>query len=128
MTNEPAEVVSTYTGFKRNLLYAIAALGGTPDTDVEKRPYGLGIKRKVESWYGEQINHGRLYPNLDQLADDGFVSVADHDRRTNAYALTDAGVDAIVAYHTTVIGPALQEAGVFEDVIPPEIVDSGVLA
>lgn len=108
MTTTQTETIAGYTGFKRDLLYAIAALGGTPDAPVAERPYGLGIKRKVESWYGIEVNHGRLYPNLDDLVADGFVKVDDHDKRTNAYALTDDGVDAIVAYHSDVVVEAVQ--------------------
>lgn len=108
MTTTQTETIAGYTGFKRDLLYAIAAEGGTPDAPVAERPYGLGIKRKVESWYGVEVNHGRLYPNLDDLVDDGFVDADTHDKRTNAYALTDDGVEAIVAYHSDVVVEAVQ--------------------
>jgi len=46
--------------FQRDLLYCIAGLDGS---------YGLGIKRAVEDYGDTEINHGRLYPNLDTLVD-----------------------------------------------------------
>jgi len=54
-------------------------------------PHGLAIKQTLDARYGETVNHGRLYPNLDDLIDDGLVEKFQADRRTNQYALTDAG-------------------------------------
>jgi len=126
--NTTTHTIAGYTGFKRNVLYAIAAKGGTPDADPMACPYGLSIKRRLETWYGVEVNHGRLYPNLDAVVDDGFVTKHAQDKRTNGYRLTQAGIDAIVAYHTDVVGAALQEAGVFADVVPPEVVDAAATA
>ena len=36
------------------------------------------------------VNHGRLYQNLDMLVEDGWVSKGKKDQRTNAYATTTA--------------------------------------
>jgi len=71
------------TGFKRDLLEAIRRL----DNDGETT-YGLAIKREVERVYGEDIHHGRLYPNLDDLVDAGLIEKGQLDRRTNEYQLT----------------------------------------
>lgn len=60
--------------------------------------YGLAIKRQLEDYYGEDINHGRLYPNLDSLVEDGLVDKSELDKRTNEYAITDEGQDALTAY------------------------------
>lgn len=55
-------------------------------------PHGLGIKAKLEEVYGEQeINHGRLYPNLDDLVEKGLVEKGSLDDRTNSYTLTRRG-------------------------------------
>jgi DNA-binding PadR family transcriptional regulator len=59
-------------------------------------PYGLEIKHPLEADHGE-VNHGRLYPNLDGLADDGLVEKGELDKRTNSYELTDAGRDLLEA-------------------------------
>jgi DNA-binding PadR family transcriptional regulator len=53
--------------------------------------YGLGVKRSLEAYYGEEINHGRLYPNLDTLVNKDLVAKSERDRRTNEYALTTRG-------------------------------------
>ena len=70
------------TGFQRDLLYVIA--------DLEE-PKGLAIKDELEGYYGTEINHGRLYPNLDSLVEKGLVEKGQIDRRTNSYALTARG-------------------------------------
>jgi DNA-binding PadR family transcriptional regulator len=70
------------TGFQRDLLYCIAGAD---------EPYGLGIKRKLEEYGGTEVNHGRLYPNLDTLIEKGYVEKSSIDKRTNSYELTDAG-------------------------------------
>jgi len=70
------------TGFQRDLLYVIA---GRED------PHGLAIKEELEEYYGTEIHHGRLYPNLDTLVEKGPVEKGNLDRRTNYYALTRRG-------------------------------------
>lgn len=73
------------TAFQKNILTVLA----------EKPRYGLAIKRELESYYDEEVNHGRLYPNLDDLVADGFVEKSALDKRTNEYGLTDAGLEAV---------------------------------
>jgi len=75
-----------YTGFQRDLLYIIAGAD---------RPHGLAVKELAEDYYPEAINHGRLYPNLDTLVDDGLVDKQSRDRRTNVYVLTKRGQEVI---------------------------------
>lgn len=53
--------------------------------------YGLAIKRGLEDIYGEDVNHGRLYPNLDELTDAGLVEKGEIDDRTNSYRVTERG-------------------------------------
>jgi DNA-binding PadR family transcriptional regulator len=74
------------TGFQRDLLYVIASL---------EMPSGQGIKEKMEESTNMELNHGRLYPNLDVLVDKGLVDQGDLDRRTNYYQLTESGVQAL---------------------------------
>lgn len=62
----------------------------------EEPRYGLAIKRELEGYYESEVNHGRLYPNLDNLVEMGLVEKSELDKRTNEYALTEAGHDAIV--------------------------------
>ena len=74
------------TGFQRDLLYVI---GGNDE------PHGLAIKDEMEDYYEAAIHHGRLYPNLDTLVENGLVEKGSLDRRTNYYALTSAGEDTL---------------------------------
>ncbi|MFB6110417.1 MAG: helix-turn-helix transcriptional regulator [Halodesulfurarchaeum sp.] len=74
------------TGFQRDLLTVIAGLS---------EPNGLEIKSEMEEYYESTINHGRLYPNLDALVDRGLIEKTKQDERTNAYTLTQAGLDLL---------------------------------
>ncbi len=70
------------TGFQRDLLYVIAGAD---------QPSGQDVKEDVEQYYTAEINHGRLYPNLDTLVNKKLVEKGQLDRRTNYYAITDDG-------------------------------------
>ncbi|WP_066385424.1 PadR family transcriptional regulator [Halalkalicoccus paucihalophilus] len=72
---------SELTAFQQNILTVLA----------EEPQYGLAIKRELEDYYDSEINHGRLYPNLDDLVQRGFVAKSELDKRTNQYKLTDEG-------------------------------------
>ncbi|TMT80260.1 PadR family transcriptional regulator [Haloterrigena sp. H1] len=74
------------TGFQRDLLYVIAGAD---------QPSGQDIKDEIEQYYSSEINHGRLYPNLDTVVNKGLVEKGQLDRRTNYYAITDEGEQAI---------------------------------
>jgi DNA-binding PadR family transcriptional regulator len=74
------------TGFQRDILYTIAG---------QTEPHGLAIKDELEEYYGSEIHHGRLYPNLDDLVDAGLVEKGTHDQRTNRYELTEEGWQAL---------------------------------
>lgn len=71
------------TAFQRDVLYVIAGLGD--------EPHGLAIKDVLEEYYEGEINHGRLYPNLDDLVDEGLIEKGTIDRRTNSYTLSEEG-------------------------------------
>lgn len=74
------------TVFQHNILAILA----------EEPRYGLAIKRELESYYGSEVNHGRLYPNLDDLVNEGLVDKSELDKRTNQYGLTEKGRQAIL--------------------------------
>ncbi len=73
------------TGFQRDLLYVI---------NGKDKPSGQTIKEELEQYVGE-INHGRLYPNLDTLVEKELVEKGQIDRRTNYYNITQRGKDLI---------------------------------
>lgn len=70
------------TAFQQHCLLAIADEGEV---------HGLGIKDWLDDYYEDEINHGRLYPNLDTLCHKGLVQKEEVDRRTNHYSLTTRG-------------------------------------
>ncbi|MDZ7730531.1 MAG: PadR family transcriptional regulator [Natrialbaceae archaeon] len=72
------------TGFQRDILVAIAII------DRTATPYGLAIKHQLEETYPD-VNHGRLYPNLDDLRAYGLIEKGTIDDRTNSYELSEAG-------------------------------------
>ena len=74
------------TGFQRDLMFVIAPL---------EKPSGQHIKGRMEDATDRDVNHGRLYPNLDTLVEKGFVEQGDINRRTNYYELTQAGQQAL---------------------------------
>lgn len=73
------------TGFQRDLLYVIAG---------SDQPSGQTIRRELEE-YIENINHGRLYPNLDKLVEYSLVQKGDQDQRTNYYEVTESGEELL---------------------------------
>jgi DNA-binding PadR family transcriptional regulator len=79
-------IASELTAFQQNILSILA----------EEPRYGLAIKRELESYYDSEVNHGRLYPNLDDLVEMGLVEKSELDKRTNQYALTEAGHDTLL--------------------------------
>ena len=79
--SDSSGIARDLTAFQQNILVILA----------EEPRYGLAIKRELESYYGTEVNHGRLYPNLDTLVEKGLVEKGQRDRRTNYYTLTRRG-------------------------------------
>jgi len=73
------------TGFQKNILTVL----------VGEAKYGLEVKKSLEGYYDGEVNHSRLYPNLDELVERGYVEKRAPDERTNEYVLTDDGHEAI---------------------------------
>ena len=67
------------SAFQRDVLFIIAG---------SETPHGLAIKNELEQYYSAAVNHGRLYPNLDELVDAGLLTKGEVDGRTNKYDLT----------------------------------------
>lgn len=77
------------TAFERDVLTVLAHEGPS---------YGLAIKRAVSAARDEEVNHGRLYPNLDGLVEKGFIEKGEFDKRTNSYELTPEAETALEEY------------------------------
>jgi DNA-binding PadR family transcriptional regulator len=78
-------VARELTAFQQNILTVLA----------DDSRYGLAIKRELETYYDDEVNHGRLYPNLDDLVEMGLIEKSELDKRTNEYGLTEEGVEAV---------------------------------
>ncbi|MFC6723415.1 PadR family transcriptional regulator [Halobium palmae] len=78
--------MATLTGFQRDLLFIVAG---------KTNASGQEIKDELEKEYSGEINHGRLYPNLDTLVNRELVEKGTIDRRTNSYDLTGEGYEAL---------------------------------
>jgi len=85
-TVSSVETARDLTAFQQNVLLVLA----------EESRYGLAIKRELEDYYDEEVNHGRLYPNLDTLIERGLVEKSELDKRTNEYAVTDDGIAVLL--------------------------------
>ncbi|KOX95940.1 MULTISPECIES: helix-turn-helix transcriptional regulator [Halorubrum] len=80
------QTLATLTAFQRDLLRTLAK------TDEQS---GLSLKTDLTTYYGEAINHSRLYQNLDELVRHGLINKRQRDGRTNSYSLTDAAQTAL---------------------------------
>ncbi len=83
---ETPGIARELTAFQQNILTILA----------EEPRYGLAVKRELETYYDDDVNHGRLYPNLDDLVEMGLVEKSELDKRTNQYALTEDGYEALL--------------------------------
>lgn len=61
--------------------------------------YGLALRDELEASTDMEIYGGKLYPNLNQLADENLIEKRELDKRTNEYALTDEGKRILQRYH-----------------------------
>lgn len=102
--NPNAQTWSNLSAFKRDAIIAVLRRGGHSDSDKEKRPHGLAIKRELDLIRGEDVHHGRLYPNLDDLVDANLLRKGERDERTNTYHVTDQAVEAFAAYMSQYVG------------------------
>ena len=76
------------TKFQMDMLFVISGC---------EKPKGLEIKEVFQRETGKEINHGRLYPNLDTLVERGLVNKGQLDKRTNMYSITQRGQREIAA-------------------------------
>ena len=79
------------TSFQHRIMTEIAGL--------DTLACGLDIKDELDDYYDEDVNHGRLYPNLEDLIAAGFVEKGTLDKRTNSYELTEIGEQVLVDEH-----------------------------
>jgi DNA-binding PadR family transcriptional regulator len=81
------------SAFQRDILLVLKRLENSDDDS-----YGLAIKRHLENRYDSEVNHGRLYPNLDELIEQDLIERGQIAKRTNRYTLTEAGKELLLAH------------------------------
>ena len=84
------------TGFQRDLLVVIEHLSGD-------RPNGVAVRQCLEQYHDSEVNRGRLYQNLRELIDEGYVEKRPLDGRTNMYRLTEIGRAWLSVYQEWVV-------------------------
>ena len=82
------DALADLTAFQRDLLWTLSH---------ENARKGLALKADLADYYGEEINHSRLYQNLDTLVERDLVAKEARDKRTNEYSLTEAARRALEA-------------------------------
>lgn len=85
-TGRESITVEDLTAFQRDCLNVIAGRGV---------PKGTAILDALDEYYENDIHHGRLYPSLDDLVDEGFIAKGKKDDRTNEYQLADDAVQIL---------------------------------
>lgn len=88
--------------FRRDLLAVVSRDGPT---------IGLRVKDAVEEAYGEEVNHGRLYPALDDLLTMGLISKEPVDDRANHYGITARGRRELAAHSDWFREASLEDSG-----------------
>lgn len=90
---------ASLTTFQKEALMAVARLEAS-----EQDSYGLGVRRVLNERFEKTVNHGQLYPNLDELVETGLLTKSSLDQRTNEYRLTDTGERLLEEYRRFVDG------------------------
>lgn len=92
MSTEPdtelVELAHGLTAFQRDVLAAITTADNHRNHGI---PYGLSVKAELESRYGEELNHSRLYMAIDDLETLGLLEKVNFNDRANGLRLTTGG-------------------------------------
>jgi PadR family transcriptional regulator PadR len=92
--------------FRRDILLTLARSEPT---------HGQGLREDLGTLRDEDVNDGRLYPNLNALVEDGLVEKREkeHNDRSNEYRLTDRGRASVRDHAQRVTGAvdALETGG-----------------
>ena len=75
------------TGFQRDILYCVAGA---------ETPSGPTVRQALEEYQSAEVNHSRVYQNLSDLIEEGYLTKGSINDRTNRYELTAAGRQLLV--------------------------------
>ena len=89
------------SGFERDILFGLSRCGPCSGQD---------LRREINHLYSTPVTRGRLYPALNNLAQDGYVAIEQFDnRRCNRYLLTQDGqqlISTLAIMHAEIIDHA----------------------
>lgn len=85
-TSDGTGAIANLTAFQRDLPRTL---------EKTNEQSGLSLITDLSTYYGEEINHSRLYQSLDELVAHGLINKRQRDGRTNSYSLTDAARTAL---------------------------------
>lgn len=88
------ELPRDLNAFERDTLFVIASI---------EDPTGVNIGDALKAMYRKPINHGQLYPGLDELHEMGLIDKVARDKRTNEYNITRRGRYVIEDYRDFVL-------------------------
>lgn len=96
-TNGGARRFPELVDFRRDILLTLARSGPT---------HGQGLKDDLACLRDEDVNDGRLYPNLNALVDDGLVEKHEnrHDERSHEFELSKRGRASVREHAQRVTG------------------------
>ncbi len=89
------DALANLSAFERDVLWILANNG---------EQTGVDVRNALMDYYDQPVNHGQLYPNLDELVDAGLVEKREIDGRTNGYSLTEEGRRALSCRRAWEIG------------------------
>ena len=91
--------------FQRDLLVEIYQMD---------QPSGQAIRGRLEAEHGEDVTHGRLYSNLNDLVDLGLLDKGELDLRTNYYEIANDGqrlVEEVAQYFSSATSRVAADGG-----------------
>jgi DNA-binding PadR family transcriptional regulator len=94
------ELPRDLNAFQRDMLFVLASIDD---------PTGVNVGNALEAMYRKPVNHGQLYPSLDELHEMGLVDKVARDKRTNEYRITRRGRYVVGEYRDFVLGAVPEE-------------------
>lgn len=88
------ELPRDLNAFQRDMLFVLASIDD---------PTGVNVGDALEAMYRKPINHGQLYPSLDELHEMGLIDKVARDKRTNEYRITRRGRYVVEEYRDFVL-------------------------
>lgn len=90
MSEARSKPLRDVSDFKRDVLAAVGSLD---------EPSGRDVQKYLSRSYGDVLRENRVYRNLRELEEAGYVDIDDELGLTNTVELTDLGAQSVRADH-----------------------------